>query len=432
MTPSFYARNDTLIIRIMGARDPLAGDAEALRPILAILETHGFAPDAIATSKAEKPFSVDAAVKLAGKRDSYGSVTLSLIRNAEPQAEMSWWFRGSRHPIQVRFGAATPLAALAAPAEAARVVDLVRSLANVIEPIYGLAHSEADYYLGSDPHQTKFDAPAQIYEPHWLTVLGKAAVDAIGHERIASTPGATVEWLAAGAVLIRLGDTPVEFARPEARRAQAAAMVHLRSATMVEELARLEARSARLAPVEPRWDPDVAELFERVADHVSFGERQIEIARLNGLHVDEPVEQRADVLPSDVEDSAKACARYETYAEQFVALLHSYVSDVGKSDPATLPAIDDHVWQFDYPTNADRRDLEQDLVPAVGGYLGQLMVDRLGGRWVPRKKLDEIQVVVGDRAWLPFARARQYLSSRDAVLTHSLTKYFRAAQRLRA
>jgi hypothetical protein len=54
----------------------------------------------------------------------------------------------------------------------------------------------------------------------------------------------------------------------------------------------------------------------------------------------------------------------------------------------------------------------------------------LGGRWVPRKKLEEAAVVIGDRAWLPFLRARHALQSQEAPLDSSCSQLFRTAQRM--
>jgi hypothetical protein len=56
-------------------------------------------------------------------------------------------------------------------------------------------------------------------------------------------------------------------------------------------------------------------------------------------------------------------------------------------------------------------------------------VNQLGGRWVPRRKLEEAAVIIGDRAWLPFLRARHALEGVDAPLDFSGTQFFREAQR---
>ena len=57
---------------------------------------------------------------------------------------------------------------------------------------------------------------------------------------------------------------------------------------------------------------------------------------------------------------------------------------------------------------------------------------RLGGQWIPRKNLEEAQVRVGERVWLPFVRARRYMRSRQSLLDCSLTQLYRAAERRRS
>jgi hypothetical protein len=82
----------------------------------------------------------------------------------------------------------------------------------------------------------------------------------------------------------------------------------------------------------------------------------------------------------------------------------------------SLTAVDYEMWLSEYPTY-EREKVERILIPSVGAYLGEVLVARLGGRWVPRRNLEETQVVVGDRAWLPFVRARRYLRTRQSVST---------------
>ena len=73
-----------------------------------------------------------------------------------------------------------------------------------------------------------------------------------------------------------------------------------------------------------------------------------------------------------------------------------------------------------------------EAVPAVGAYLGEVLVRHLGGEWIARQKLEEAQVRVGSRVWLPFVRAHRYMRSRQALLDFSLTQLYRVAARHRA
>jgi hypothetical protein len=60
-----------------------------------------------------------------------------------------------------------------------------------------------------------------------------------------------------------------------------------------------------------------------------------------------------------------------------------------------------------------------------------VLVRRLGGTWVLRQKVEESQVRVGKRVWLPFLRARRYMQSRQSLLDYSLTQFFHEAERYR-
>ena len=71
-------------------------------------------------------------------------------------------------------------------------------------------------------------------------------------------------------------------------------------------------------------------------------------------------------------------------------------------------------------------------VPAIGAYLGQILIRHLGGRWIPRQRLEEAQVLVGHRVWFPFVRARHYMRSRQSLLDFSLTQLYRVAERHRS
>ena len=91
--------------------------------------------------------------------------------------------------------------------------------------------------------------------------------------------------------------------------------------------------------------------------------------------------------------------------------------------------MDYHLWHNGWGKRLPDEEKEL-LIPALGAWLGMFLVHSLGGRWVPRRALDEAAVVVGDRAWLPFLRARHALQGRDAPLDFSCSQLFRVASRL--
>ncbi len=67
----------------------------------------------------------------------------------------------------------------------------------------------------------------------------------------------------------------------------------------------------------------------------------------------------------------------------------------------SLTDADFYFWREDFPKTRLREVIDEHVVPAMGAWLGQMLVHNLGGRWIPRRKLMEAQVLVGDRAWLP-------------------------------
>jgi hypothetical protein len=224
--------------------------------------------------------------------------------------------------------------------------------------------------------------------------------------------------------------TAADFATEGARQAQARAHVHLRPDLDFDTVLRtLRERSAALVPVEPRFHPDVAPLLARVVDRVPISERERKVAEFNHYEPPEPEEWLpADAaLPSDVTDPKAACEHYSLLAEHLVALLHTKVPSVFKETPESLTDVDYQFWHEEFPRVFERSDIDSHAVPAVGAYLGEVLVRNLGGQWIPRKKLEEAQVRVGNRVWLPFLRAHRYMRSCQSLLDYSLTQLYRVA-----
>ncbi|WP_371878317.1 hypothetical protein [Corallococcus exiguus] len=315
---------------------------------------------------------------------------------------------------------------------------MVRAWAIHYPVTHASAHSLADKELadfpnfGRDNETTFRDGFDKVYEVCWLNVFGSKLVDTVGRERMRSTPAHRVEELPDGAILLVTWPTAADFASEAARVAQARAWVHLRPDLDFDTvMAILRERSATLAPVEPRFAPDVAALLSRLPEYVSLAQHQRRIAELNAYVPPEPEEwlPLSAALPSDVADPKAALDQYAYFAERLVALLHTPVPSVFKASPESLTDIDFHFWKETFPDTFERHNIDAIAVPAVGAYLGEVLVKHLGGQWLPRKQWMEAQVRVGDRVWLPFARAHRYMRSTQALLDHSLTQLYRVAER---
>ncbi len=434
---------DRLRLTFEGAFDHLSALERELEPFLQALEQYAgeWMPDVV-EGKRQRRYSRAAISKALEERRSERSTRMGLYRTSLPALDMTLrlWLPPLRPELDTSLNV-QPLSFFAAEERCRKFVEMVRAWACRYPVSYAAAHSTADRELAGFPsfgrdketwHRNGFD---KIYEVCWLNVFGPKLVETVGRERMLSTPAWRVEELSNGSVLLVLSPTAADFASDEAREAQARAHAHLRSDLDFDTVLRtLRERSAALAPVEPRFHPDVAPILSRVVDSVALHERQRKIAELNTWRPPEPEEwlPADSALPPDVDDPERARAHYSVLAEHLVALLHSKVPSVFDASPESLTDVDSHFWQEEFPRVFEREHIDAHAVPTIGAYLGEVLVRHLGGQWIPRQKLEETQVLVGRRVWLPFLRASRYMRSCQSLLDFSLTQLYRVAERHRA
>jgi hypothetical protein len=431
---------DGLRLSFNGALAGKSSLEHELEPFLQALEEHAgeWLPD-IVQGKRKRKYSRQAFWKaFEERRAEYGSV-VGLFHTKPPFVSLSVDVVLTLEPPRLRIWLdAQPLSFFAEPEHCRKFAELVRAWASLYPVPHAMAHSAADIDLTGAPKYGR-DADTAfangfdiIYEVFWLNVFGPKLVEAVGRERMLSTPAHRVEALPDGSILLVTWPTAADFASDEARLAQARAHVHLRPDLDFDTVLRtLRERSATLAPVEPRFHPDVAPLLSHLPDHVTISERQQRIAELNAWLPPEPEEWLPASLPPDVEDAGLVRKHYAYLAEHLVALLHTQVPSVFEATPESLTDVDYHFWRENFPERFERWKVDEHAVPAVGAYLGEVLVRNLGGQWIPRQKLEEAQVRVGNRVWLPFVRAHRYLRSRQALLDFSLTQLYRVAERHR-
>ncbi|WP_223643759.1 hypothetical protein [Corallococcus sp. EGB] len=433
---------DSLLLTFQGAFEPQAALDGELKTLLQALEEYagGWMPDVV-EGKRRRKYSRASFLKALEEKRGERTASIELGRTKWPALYM--WPRLNFPPLppELRIWLEVkPLSFFAEEERCRNFVEMVRAWASRYPVTHAAAHSKADDQLsgapdfGRDDETRRRDGFDKVYEVSWLNVFGPKLVETVGRERMLSTPAHRVEELPNGSVLLVTRPTAADFASEEARRAQARAHVHLRADLDYDTVLRtLRERSATLAPVEPRFHPDVAPLLARVVDSVAIHERQRKIAEFNEYRPPEPEEWRpADsALPADVEDSERALQHYSYLAEHLVALMHTKVPSVFKETPESLTDVDYQFWHEDFPRVFEREKIDAHAVPAIGAYLGEVLVRNLGGKWVPRKKLEEAQVLVGNRVWLPFVRAHRYMRSCQSLLDYSLTQLYRVAERHR-
>ncbi|HZH12784.1 MAG TPA: hypothetical protein VE057_00330 [Archangium sp.] len=413
-----------------------------MEPFLQALEEYAgeWMPDVV-EGKRRRKYSRAAVWRSLEEERGQRTLGIGLYRTEWPALDMSLslWFP----PLPPNLGFfinVKPLSFFAEAERCHRFVEMVRAWASHYPVMHAVAHSSDDMILadspsfGRDKKTRRRDGFDKVYEVFWLNVFSPKLVETVGRERMLSTPAHRVEELPNGSVLLVTWPTVADFASKEARLAQARAHAHLRPDLDFDTVLRtLHERSAMLAPVEPRFHPDLAPLLSRVVDSAASHERQRRIAEFNAWHPPEPEEwlPADSALPADVESVERALQQYGLYAEHLVGLLHSEVPSVFEATPESLSDADFYFWREEFPKSRLREAIDEHAVPAIGAYLGAVLVRNLGGRWIPRKRLEETQVLVGNRVWLPFVRARNYMRSQQSLLDCSLTYLYRVAERRR-
>jgi hypothetical protein len=433
---------DYLRLSFTGAFDPKKAWEGELEPFFHTLEEYAdeWMPD-IVHGKRRRKYARAALWKALEERRDGNSTALGLYRTKWPALEMSLWLRLPPRPPELDIILKVkPLSFFAEAERCRKFVGMVRAWASRYPVPHAKAHSSDDAELAGSPNFGRDDEILyrdgfdRIYEVFWLNVFGPKLVESVGRERMLSTPAWRVEELPNGCVLLVTWPTAADFASEEARLAQARAHAHLRPDLDFSTVLRtLRERSTLLAPVQPRFHPDVAPLLSRVVDRVASHERQRKIAEFNAWQPPEPEEWRSAscALPPDVENTERALEHYSDLAEHLVALLHTQTPSVFKETPESLTDVDFYFWREEFPMRRLRENIDAHAVPAIGAYLGEVLVRNLDGRWIPRKKLEEVQVLVGNRVWLPFVRAGRYMRSCQSLLDSSLTQLYRVAERHR-
>ncbi len=437
-----YHRTDMFRARLYSRINPLHQGFGGVSQLLSAIDTHvgPFTPSMIAggTARSYRYTHPKAQQLLETQRNSKW---LILERKADPFMLFTLDFierPPSKLPYGFGFEIKTPFpdahTAFHSAAISTAFLNILRAVAQCCPTLYAWAHSDADVALGTELKLHDLANP-QITAMYWLNILGAAMVDQIGRDRVLTTPVFQREVLPDGAVLLVTQPTPWNFASADARHAQAQALAHLRPD--VNEAAirdRLRAQSATLAPVERDWDPDVADLLTLVLDEHPFAERQQQIKRLNAYRpppVSEwsPLPRFDPDAPVDLAGMSATTARCNDLAERLIALLHSAVPALLQGDPSSLPLLDFHFWRTRVVTTYERAVIDAMLLPRLGAYLGTLLRRTFDGYWLPAATLDETALVVGDRAWLPFRRAKHFLQSPQAALDYSFSQFYNTVKR---
>jgi len=440
MSPDEWNKSDIFLLRLFSSVNPMDQGFEGLEPLLEVFESlpKELRPDRLHHTRRERRYSRQALRQRLHETQAGPSKVIRLVRSQPPETILSLTCRtdeeGALCTIMLWVA---PLSFFKEPGQSERraehIVSFVRSLASCLPLTHGWGHSSTDFHMSEDPLAKDVLASPRVQEAFWLNVYGPRMVEQLGRERVLSTPATLVEQLPGGAVLWLTRPTPADFHSEQARLAQARALVHLRPARDLDiTLAALRQRSRGFVPVPIQFDPDVADVLLRGVEMMGLADKRRNVERFNQYRPPAVSEwlPAAQAPSPDVDDVRATIDTYEgLYAEQLIALFHEEEPSVMEGFLEALPHVDLRLWHMRWAKNLSDEQREI-LFRALGAWLGRHLVHLLGGRWVPRRSLEEAAVVIGDRAWLPFLRARRALQSPEAALDFSCSQLFRTAQRL--
>ncbi|WNG27337.1 hypothetical protein F0U62_27465 [Cystobacter fuscus] len=435
-----WNEEDDFYLEIHSPDNPLDRGFEGLEELLIMIESldECWRPDRIFSGRHKRKYSRQVLWKHLQEMAVGSCIMFTLDRTKPPDVSVHLSFQQEQKPDRLSLDLrVSPFSLVreehSANTYAERILSLVRAFAQRYPISHGLGHSWVDYCMGVDLNaENPFDR-SSVREEYWLSVYGPRLLEQFGHDRVLSTPASHIETLPGGAVLLLTRPTPADFDSEEARQAQARALVHLRPELKLETtLDTLRQRSRVFVPIPVHFDEDVADILHKKVAFEGLENKRRLVERFN-LYRPPPVSEwlPAEKAPvPDVEDVKQAIDTYERlYAEQLVALMHSQqVPEATEGTLEALAAVDFALWHLGWGARFTAEEKEA-LIPALGAWLGMYLVSVLGGQWVPRRKLEEAAVRVGDRAWLPFLRARHALGHGEAPLDYSCSQFFRQAQR---
>jgi len=420
---------DIFELRIFFSQNPLAAWDTARQAIEVLLREAGDLAPTVFRPRYDKkePLTMEALERYFKRRKA--DDVLVLTNDQGVGVEWTTYPPGTNPDSKLVLRIPFPLIADTAHAE--QIIKLTKALCELIPPLYGWGHSDEDLRLANDPHATDALAPLELVQVYWLTILGASMVEKIYRDRVVSTPAYRVEKLNDGSVLIVTSPLPTECLSPVAREAQAKALHHLRPDLPFDRVRQnLLDRSSKLRPVAEQLNPDFAELFRMIIDSVPLAERRAKQMELSAYRPPAITEWRpsSEAQPPDVPGVNEAIDYFHRQAQTFIAGYHDQIPGLMEADATTLPRIDVFFYANDY-LREDPATLQRLMIPTLGAYLGTVLENYLEGRWIPRRNMEESQVIVGNRAWLPFLRVRHFLQSKQAAIDFSLTSYYREAER---
>ena len=217
---------------------------------------------------------------------------------------------------------------------------------------------------------------------YWLTIFGPQLVEHFGREKIESLSVRRVLDFGSGAggLGIVLRDSPFEPAKSERLRQDAEVAQQLGEEYFFD--AADPEKECRPIPSVTRGGTETVAVA-KPRTRPEFGLKDLEKVTVLDA-AGQPVTDLADL------------------AEMLVVFLHGEVNEAGDYSRAALEAIDAHFARHPQQKEYKPEHLQTEFLPALGAYVGEVLVRNLKASWVAREPLPKSTVKHGDTEVSPF------------------------------
>jgi hypothetical protein len=288
-------------------------------------------------------------------------------------------------------------------ARAGRVEEFTRFISALCErfPIlFGSACTQEDWdakhWVDTDSGLTKTGSTLNKCLPgvYWLTVLGRPLVEHFGREKIEGLPVHRVlDFGRRGGLGLVLRESPLQPEESERLSHDA-------------EIARLLGEEYFFDPARPDRPcqpvPSVTEGGVEIDEDEDADESQSESApaATSASAPQFTTEELEDVTVLDA--TGDPVTDLKELAEMLVVFLQGEVNEAGDYSRAALEAIDEHFAKHPQRKEYKPEHLNKEFLPALGAYLGEVLVRNVKAKWVEREPLPKSTVKHGDTEVSPF------------------------------
>lgn len=213
---------------------------------------------------------------------------------------------------------------------------------------------------------------------YWLTIFGPQLVEHFGREKVEGLPVQRVLDFDSGGLGLVLRDSPYAPAKPERLRQD-------------DEIAKQLGEEYFFDAANPEKE------CRPISSVTSGGVEAQTVAK-------QPTEFSLNDLKkvSVLDASGQTVTDLGDLAEMLVVFLHGEVNEASEYSRAALEAIDRHFKQHPQQKEYKPEHLNQEFLPALGAYLGEVLVRGLKAKWVKREPLPQSTLKHGDTEVSPF------------------------------